>query len=63
MAKNKRSEPETLEIAETIVFVVVSNLNHDGQNYIPGETLELTEEQAALIPWAITKIKDEADSL
>ncbi len=35
-------------------FKVLSPIKHDGEEYAPGETIELTAKQAAAMPWAVT---------
>jgi len=41
-------------------YLVKSHLTHDGQEYPPGSEVTLTEEQAALIPWAIEKREEQS---
>lgn len=33
--------------------LIKSHLTHDGKTYEPGQTVELTEAQAAAMPWAV----------
>jgi len=43
-------------------YKVLTNLDHGGKNYAPGKTVELPEELAARIPWAVELItKPEPD--
>lgn len=34
-------------------FAVKSQLEHDGKKYAPGEFVNLTQEQASAMPWAV----------
>jgi hypothetical protein len=34
-------------------FVCKSSVTHDGKEYLPGEVVELSEAQAAAMPWAV----------
>lgn len=34
-------------------YLVKTPINHDGEQYQPGETIELEPEQAAAMPWAV----------
>jgi len=37
-------------------FRVKTRIDHDGKVYRPGDTIELTDEQAAAMPWAIEPV-------
>ncbi len=34
-------------------YKVKSNIGHDGKSYVPGDSIHLTPEQAASMPWAV----------
>lgn len=38
-------------------YEVKSNLDHNGKAYKPGDTVELDEEKAKEIPWAVEEPK------
>jgi len=40
-------------------YIVKSPILHDGKKYEPGETIELSDERAAQMPWAVEPVKEE----
>ena len=37
-------------------YIVKSPILHDGKKYEPGETIELSDERAAQMPWAVEPV-------
>jgi len=43
--RNNRNRP-AVDTGERASFEVLSNLSHDNEDYLPGDTVDLTESQA-----------------
>jgi len=41
-------------------YIVKSPIRHDGEDYAPGEQIDLSAKQAQAMPWAVAPAKKEA---
>lgn len=44
-----RKTTKSTEPAEKKAYAVLSRLDHDGETYLPGDTVELTEDEAGVL--------------
>lgn len=56
-AANTAESKKTTAKSATAQFEVVSRLEHDGETYMPGDTVELTEAQALPLIGGAIKLK------
>lgn len=52
---NKRTRTAAAGPETTATFEVLSNLSHDHDDYVPGDQIELTEEQAIALGPQVVK--------
>ena len=57
MAKPNQKKTPAEAPAKTYLYPVLGNIEHDGEPYVPGDEIELTEAQAASLSGLIGKAK------